>query len=292
MQKDSARVLLRRMLGNEADFRDGQWDAIELTANQRQRVLVVQRTGWGKSVVYFLAAKILRDAGAGPALLISPLLSLMRNQILAATRLGIRAVTIHSQNVNEWVEVEKALHENSVDLLMISPERLASPEFVQKLLPLVQGSIGIVVVDEAHCISDWGHDFRPDYRRIVRILRMLPPRVPVLCTTATANDRVVKDIETQIPKLHILRGPLVRRSLKLFNIKLDDQAERLGWLAHFLPKLAGNGIIYTLTIQDARRVAAFLKEQGIVARAYHADLDGGERIGAERMLLENNVKAL
>lgn len=148
------------------------------------------------------------------------------------------------------------------------------------------------VVDEAHCISDWGHDFRPDYRRIVRVLRLLPTGVPVLCTTATANDRVVKDIETQIPKLHILRGPLVRRSLKLFNIKLDDQAERLAWLAHFLPKLPGNGIIYTLTIQDARRVAAFLKEQGIIAHAYHADLEGGERIGAERLLLENNVKAL
>jgi ATP-dependent DNA helicase RecQ len=292
MNREAGRELLRQMLGTTADFRDGQWEAIELTANQRQRVLVVQRTGWGKSVVYFLAAKILRDAGAGPALLISPLLSLMRNQILAATRLGIRAVTIHSQNVNEWVEVEKALRENSVDLLMISPERLASSEFVQKLLPLVQGSIGMFVVDEAHCISDWGHDFRPDYRRIVRILRMLPPRVPVLCTTATANNRVVNDIESQIVGLQILRGPLVRPSLKLFNIKLDDQADRLAWLAHFLPQLNGNGIVYTLTVQDARRVAGFLQRCGINARAYHADLEGEDRIEAEQQLLGNQVKAL
>jgi ATP-dependent DNA helicase RecQ len=291
-ERETALVLLRQMLGPKAEFRDGQWEAIDLVANQGRRVLVVQRTGWGKSVVYFLAAKILRDAGAGPALLISPLLSLMRNQILAAEKLGIRARTLHSENVHEWEEVQKALGANEADVLLISPERLANQKFLQELLPLIQGKIGMFVVDEAHCISDWGHDFRPDYRRIVRILRLLPAGVPVLCTTATANDRVVKDIETQIPKLHILRGPLVRRSLKLFNIKLDDQAERMAWLAHFLPKLQGNGIIYTLTIQDARRVAAFLKQQGINARAYHADLEGGERIGAERLLLENDVKAL
>jgi ATP-dependent DNA helicase RecQ len=291
-ERETALVLLRQMLGPKAEFREGQWEAIDLVANQGRRVLVVQRTGWGKSVVYFLAAKMLRDVGAGPALLISPLLSLMRNQILAAEKLGIRAGTLHSENVHEWEEVQKALGANEADVLLISPERLANQKFLQELLPLIQGKIGMFVVDEAHCISDWGHDFRPDYRRIVRILRLLPAGVPVLCTTATANDRVVKDIETQIPKLHILRGPLVRRSLKLFNIKLDDQAERMAWLAHFLPKLQGNGIIYTLTIQDARRVAAFLKQQGIVARAYHADLEGGERIGAERLLLENDVKAL
>jgi ATP-dependent DNA helicase RecQ len=280
------------MLGPTAEFRDGQWEAIDLVANQRRRVLIVQRTGWGKSVVYFLAAKILRDGGAGPALLISPLLSLMRNQILAAGKLGIRAATLHSENRHEWEEVRKALESNEVDVLLISPERLANQGFLQELLPLIQGKIGMFVVDEAHCISDWGHDFRPDYRRIVRVLRLLPPGVPVLCTTATANDRVVKDIETQIPKLHILRGPLVRRSLKLFNIKMDDQAERMAWLAHFLPKLMGSGIIYTLTIDDSRRLSAWLNQQKIPVREYHADLEGGERINAERMLLENEVKAL
>jgi len=292
MQKDAARELLRRMLGNGADFRDGQWEAIDLAANQRKRVLVVQRTGWGKSVVYFLAAKILRDSGSGPTLLISPLLSLMRNQILAAQKLGIRAVTLHSQNVGEWKEVEETLKSNLVDVLLVSPERLGNAEFLQKLLPLIQGSIGMFVVDEAHCISDWGHDFRPDYRRIVRLLRMLPPGVPVLCTTATANDRVVKDIESQIPNLTILRGPLVRQSLKLFNIRLHDQAERMAWLAYFLPKLSGSGIVYTLTVQDARRVAGWLAQKGIAARAYHADLESHERITAENDLLENRVKAL
>src|SRR5437870_3784990 len=292
MQNHEARALLQQMLGPAAEFRDGQWEAIDLAANRRQRLLVVQRTGWGKSIVYFVAAKILRDAGAGPTLLISPLLSLMRNQILAAQRLGIRAVTIHSENISEWSEVETALHANKVDLLMVSPERLGNQEFLQKLLPLIQGRIGMFVVDEAHCISDWGHDFRPDYRRIVRLLRLLPANVPVLCTTATANDRVVNDIESQIPDLHILRGPLIRPSLKLYNIKLDGQADRLAWLAHFLPELPGNGIIYTLTIQDARRVADWLRQKGIAARAYHSDLEGTERVAAEQALLHNGLKAL
>ena len=292
MEREKALALLKQMLGPGAEFRDGQWEAIEQAANRRQRLLVVQRTGWGKSVVYFLAVKLLRDGGAGPALLISPLLSLMRNQILAAEKLGIRAVTLHSENLEEWPQVEAALQSNQADVLMVSPERLSNADFLQKLLPLIQGTIGMFVVDEAHCISDWGHDFRPDYRRIVRILRLLPAGVPVLCTTATANNRVVQDIEAQISNLHVLRGPLVRRSLKLFNIKLDDQADRLAWLAHFLPRLPGNGIIYTLTIQDARRVAEWLQRRGIVARAYHADLEARERIEAERQLLQNHVKAL
>ena len=292
MQKEATLGLLRQMLGPEAAFRDGQWEAIDLAANQRQRLLVVQRTGWGKSVVYFLAAKILRQAGSGPALLISPLLALMRNQLQAAEKLGIRAVTIHSQNLEEWERVEAALQADEVDLLMVSPERLGNPEFVNKLLPLLQGHIGMFVVDEAHCISDWGHDFRPDYRRILRILRLLPPGVPVICTTATANDRVVRDIESQIPRLRVLRGPLVRPSLRLFNIRLEDQADRLAWLAHFVPQLPGSGIIYTLTVHDARRAAQWLQQQGIAARPYHADLEASQRIEAEQQLLHNEVKAL
>ena len=227
MDRAGARDLLRRMLGPNAEFRETQWEAVDCIANQRQRLLVVQRTGWGKSVVYFLATKILRDAGAGPTLLISPLLALMRNQIAAAGRLGIRAATIHSQNLEDWAEAEQALQQGSCDLLLISPERLGNADFLQKLLPLIQGNIGLFVVDEAHCISDWGHDFRPDYRRIVRILRFLPPGVPVLCTTATANDRVVRDIQVQITSLQISRGPLIRRSLKLYNLVLHDQAQRL-----------------------------------------------------------------
>jgi ATP-dependent DNA helicase RecQ len=292
MHREKARVLLQRMLGPKAEFREGQWEAIDLAAHQKSRALIVQRTGWGKSIVYFIAAKILRDSGAGLTLLISPLLSLMRNQLLAAERLGIRAVTIHSQNVDDWHEVEQRIKANEVDLLMVSPERLANEDFLKKFLPGIQSSIGMFVVDEAHCISDWGHDFRPDYRRIVRILRLLPPAIPVLCTTATANNRVVQDIESQIPNIRILRGQLVRPSLKLFNIVLPGQADRLAWLAQFLPKLPGSGIVYTLTVQDSRRVAAWLSQRGLAARPYHADLAAQERIDAEEELLGNRVKAL
>lgn len=280
------------MLGPAADFREGQWEAIDQIANRRRRLLVVQRTGWGKSIVYFLATRILRDAGSGPTLLMSPLLSLMRNQILATERIGVRAATIHSENVAEWTQIEGALAHNALDLLMVAPERIANPDFKQKLLPLLQQRVGLFVVDEAHCISDWGHDFRPDYRRIVQVIEMPHPGTPVLCTTATANDRVVRDIESQIPQLHVLRGPLVRSSLRLYNIQLERQSDRLAWLAHFLPHLPGNGIVYCLTIQDARRVAAWLQANNVSARAYHADLEGPERIAIEEQLLRNEVKAL
>lgn len=292
MQRPEAHSLLQRMLGDHAEFRDGQWEAIDLVANQRRRVLVVQRTGWGKSVVYFLATKILRDAGSGPTLLVSPLLALMRNQIAMAARLGIRAETIHSQNEEEWPHVRADLRENRCDVLLISPERLGSAEFQFELLPMMKERTGLFVVDEAHCISDWGHDFRPDYRRIVRILNLLPSNVPVLCTTATANNRVVDDVLKQVPGLQAVRGPLIRPSLRLFNIRLDDQASRLAWLAHFLPQLPGSGIVYCLTIADARRVAAWLQSRGISARAYHADLDAEERIQGEQALIGNEVKAL
>ncbi|HYR77740.1 MAG TPA: DEAD/DEAH box helicase [Pyrinomonadaceae bacterium] len=262
--------LLQQMLGEEKSFRDGQWEAIEAVAVRNQRVMVVQRTGWGKSIVYFIATKILRDGGAGPALLISPLLALMRNQIDAARNIGLRPVTIHSENRDEWKQAQAALSRNACDILLISPERLANAQFRSQVLPRFQKSIGLFIVDEAHCISDWGHDFRPDYRRIVRVLQFLPANVPVVCTTATANDRVVQDVVAQIPNLQVQRGPLTRASLKLFNIKLSDQSERLAWLAHVVPKLPGSGIVYCLTIPDTRRVSAWLQKNGIVAREYYS----------------------
>ena len=225
--------LLRKALGdNAATFRDGQWQAISALVQRRARILVVQRTGWGKSLVYFLATKFLRDQGAGCTILISPLLSLMRNQISAARRIGVRAETINSTNEAEWQRIEAGLHRNEIDVLLISPERLANDDFVARCLLPIANRVGLFVVDEAHCISDWGHDFRPNYRRIVRILRALPRTIPVLATTATANDRVVGDIVDQLgPNLEVQRGPLTRASLSLQNIGLPSQAERMAWLA-------------------------------------------------------------
>ncbi|MBI5841141.1 MAG: RecQ family ATP-dependent DNA helicase [Chloroflexi bacterium] len=283
--------LLRAMLGNHADFRPGQWDAIESVAIHKKRALVVQRTGWGKSLVYFIATKLLRDQGAGPTLLISPLLSLMRNQIEMASRIGIRAHTIHSANQEEWDLVEMSLKENTCDILLISPERLNNERFLQSVLPGMAGRIGLFVVDEAHCISDWGHDFRPDYRRITRILNMLPKSAPVLGTTATANNRVVADVRSQLGvDLLVLRGTLTRESLRLQNITLANQSERLAWLVENLPKLPGSGIVYCLTVPDTERVTGWLKQKGFSAEAYYADAQ--DRPALEQAFLNNEVKIL
>lgn len=292
--RDPALRYLRSALDDpRAEFRDGQWEAIENLIERNARLLVVQRTGWGKSLIYFLATRLLRDRGTGPALLISPLLALMRNQILAAGRLGIRAITMNSSNRNEWGVARSELRANRVDILLVSPERLANDEFRdQVLLPIVD-RIGLFVVDEAHCISDWGHDFRPDYRRITRILQSLPPNIPVIATTATANDRVVEDVVAQLgTRLQVIRGPLARSSLRLQVINLPSPAARMAWLVEQVPNLPGSGIIYALTVRDAQMVAYWLQERGIDAHPYWGGLDTASRENLEQHLLENNIKAL
>jgi ATP-dependent DNA helicase RecQ len=290
----AARALLRQALDDDgAEFREGQWEPIYHLVDERAHLLVVQRTGWGKSLVYFLATRLLRDRGAGLTLLISPLLALMRNQILSARRIGLRAETINSSNRGDWLRIQKAAREGEVDLLLISPERLANDDFRRQVLLPIAGRIGLFVVDEAHCISDWGHDFRPDYRRIVQLLRLLPPTMPVLATTATANDRVVADIVAQLgSSLLVLRGSLARDGLCLQNIELPNPAARLAWLAQNLPRLPGSGIIYTLTVRDAQGVAEWLRLHGIAAEAYWGDLEASRRAVIEEQLLDNAVKAV
>ncbi|MCW5758132.1 MAG: RecQ family ATP-dependent DNA helicase [Phycisphaeraceae bacterium] len=284
--------LLRAGTGNpSAIFRDGQASAIQHVVEGEERLLLVQRTGWGKSYVYFIATKLLREAGNGPALLISPLVSLMRNQMNAAARMGVRAESIHHENTGEWDAVESRVLDGQTDILLISPERLGNDRFRDGLLAEIADRISLLVIDEAHCISDWGHDFRPDYRRIGRILRTLPPNLRVLATTATANDRVLEDLREQLgPRLKVERGPLHRPSLCLQTIRLPDQAERLAWLAKVLPTLDGSGIVYTLTIRDAQRVADWLGQQGIESAAYTRKSE--DRPALEDALLGNEVKAL
>ena len=286
--------LLRRLTGDPgAEFRPNQLEAIERLVGRRERVLLVQRTGWGKSAVYFIATRMLRDRGSGPTLLVSPLLALMRNQIEAARRMGVRAETINSANRDDWNEVLDALDRDTADLLLISPERLANPEFRSEVLPGIGRRSGLLVVDEAHCISDWGHDFRPDYRRITRVLGLLPAGVPVLCCTATANDRVVEDIVAQLGSgLTPLRGPLPRAGLRLHVLQIPSQAERLTWLAHLLQHLDGTGIVYCLTIADTERVASWLRSVGISAVAYSGATDPDVRIATEQALLADDVKVV
>ncbi len=278
-------------------FRPGQLEAIRDVVEDRARVLCVQRTGWGKSAVYFVATALLREAGAGPTLIISPLLALMRNQIAAAQRLGLRAHTINSTNRDDWDEVRDQLASDTVDLLLISPERLNNPQFRMHMLPLFAASVGLLVIDEAHCISDWGHDFRPDYRRVKEMLDALAPQVAVLGTTATANDRVVGDVLEQLAvsggePLRSYRGPLARTSLRLEVLELSRPAERLAWLVEHLPTLPGSGIVYTLTKRDAEQVAAFLTANGIEALAYSGEQETTDRIATEERLLRNEIKAV
>jgi ATP-dependent DNA helicase RecQ len=293
-QRHYALALLHSALGSgTADFREGQWEAVDLLVNQSARLLVVQRTGWGKSLVYFLATRLLRDHGRGATLLISPLLALMRNQLQAAERMGVRAASLNSANTEEWDDIVAQIQADQIDLLLISPERLANERFRRDVLSPMADRIGMLVVDEAHCISDWGHDFRPDYRRIVRILQALPSNIPVLATTATANNRVVADIRAQLGEtLRVSRGALVRESLQLQTIHLPNQAVRLAWLAANLPRMGGSGIIYTLTTRDADRVATWLQNKGLSAYAYHAGIESERRIALEEDLLANRIQAL
>ena len=291
--RDEAEHALRLLAGPEARLREDQWTAIEALVRDRRRALVVQRTGWGKSAVYFVATALLRARGAGPTVIVSPLLALMRNQVAAAARAGTRAVTVNSSNVDEWSTVYDAVQAGEVDVLLVSPERLNNPGFRDSVLPRLAATTGLLVVDEAHCISDWGHDFRPDYRRIRTLLADLPAGTPVLATTATANARVVADVAEQLSQdTLVLRGALDRASLHLSVARLPSPAHRLAWLADALPALPGSGIVYTLTVAATEEVAQFLSSRGVAAAAYSGRTDDAERRQAEDDLLGNRIKAL
>ncbi|MEO3744996.1 DEAD/DEAH box helicase [Plantactinospora sp. B5E13] len=305
--RERAEAVLRRLAGERARLRDDQWRAIEALVVDKRRVLCVQRTGWGKSAVYFVATALLRQvsgepgagepgAGAaretGPTVIVSPLLALMRNQVEAAARAGIRARTINSANLDEWDEIAAEITAGTVDVLLISPERLNNPDFRDGVLPRLAATTGLLVVDEAHCVSDWGHDFRPDYRRLRTFLAGLPAGTPVLATTATANARVTEDVAEQLGDALVLRGPLDRESLRLAVLELPNPAYRLGWLADHLDRLPGSGIIYTLTVAAAGETAEFLRTRGYTVAAYTGQSDDAQRRAAERDLLDNKLKAL
>ncbi|MDX2591838.1 RecQ family ATP-dependent DNA helicase [Streptomyces sp. WI03-4A] len=295
-----ADTVLARLVGDDtgtARLREDQWRAIEALVADRRRALVVQRTGWGKSAVYFVATSLLRARGSGPTVIVSPLLALMRNQVEAAARAGIHARTINSANTEEWDTVQDEIAAGEVDVLLVSPERLNNPDFRDQVLPKLSAATGLLVVDEAHCISDWGHDFRPDYRRLRTMLGDLPPGVPVLATTATANARVTADVAEQLgtggaSDALVLRGPLDRDSLSLGVLRLPDAAHRMAWLADHLDDLPGSGIVYTLTVAAAEEVTTFLRQRGHTVASYTGKTENADRQQAEDDLLANRVKAL
>ncbi|MBS2940141.1 ATP-dependent DNA helicase RecQ [Nocardioides sp. J2M5] len=300
--RESAERHLRALVGrDDAVLREDQWSAIEALAVDRRRALVVQRTGWGKSAVYFVATKLLRERGAGPTVIVSPLLALMRNQIAAAERAGIRAVTINSTNIDQWQPIHDQINGGEVDVLLVSPERLNNPGFRDEVLPRLAATCGLLVVDEAHCISDWGHDFRPDYRRLRTLLAELPAGIPVLATTATANARVTSDVAEQLgvhadgtagSEVLVQRGTLDRESLRLGVVQLKTPQQRLAWLADHLAEQPGSGIVYCLTVAATQEVAGYLRDRGLEVAAYSGQTEADERHTLEQALVEGRVKAL
>ncbi|MCW2757409.1 MAG: ATP-dependent helicase, RecQ-like protein [Nocardioidaceae bacterium] len=292
--RERAEAHLRALVGrDDAVLREDQWSAIEALAVDRRRALVVQRTGWGKSAVYFVATLLLRAEGAGPTVIVSPLLALMRNQIAAAERAGIRAVTINSTNIEDWEPINAAVNAGEVDVLLVSPERLNNPGFRDEVLPRLAATCGLLVVDEAHCISDWGHDFRPDYRRIRTLLGDLPDGIPVLATTATANARVTADVSEQLgTDVLVLRGSLDRESLRLGVVRLTTAEQRLAWLADHLAEQPGSGIVYCLTVAATQEIADYLRSRGHTVAAYSGQTDTTERQALEQDLIDGKVKAL
>ncbi len=286
--------LLRRLTGSpSAGFRAGQLEAIRAVAESRKRALVVQRTGWGKSAVYLIATRLLRDAGEGPTVIVSPLLALMRNQLEMTRKLGLNATTINSTNPDDWDEIIAEVRRGAVDLLLISPERLNNVKFRKQVGPYLFRNLGLLVIDEVHCISDWGHDFRPDYRRLKRIVESLPPGVPILGTTATANDRVVRDVSEQLgDQLELFRGTLERESLALEVLRMPHQGGRMAWLAEHVPEMSGSGIIYCLTVRDAQRLATFLRSVGIAASEYTGTMESDDRLDVEAGLTDGSIKVV
>jgi ATP-dependent DNA helicase RecQ len=295
-QQQVADRVIGALAGADARLREDQLAAVTGLLTPGARVLVVQATGWGKSAVYWVTTAIRRAEGAGPTLVVSPLLSLMRDQVAAATRAGLRAATLNSSNVSEWDAIESDLRDGTVDVLLVSPERLANPGFGARVLDALAGALGLLVVDEAHAVSDWGHDFRPDYRRVADTLRALNPATPVLATTATANERVTDDVAAQLgEQTLVLRGPLARSSLQLAVVDSLTPLQRFAWVVQNLPALPGSGIVYTLTVADAERLAAAIDEHhrgAVKVAAYTGQLDGAERERLEDALRDNRLKAL
>ncbi len=293
-QKDDTfglRRILKEIYGHDAEFRDGQEEAVLAVLNGK-KTLVVQHTGWGKSLVYFLSIKKLREMGKGPAIIISPLLALMHNQIDSTKKFGLNVKAISSDTQKEWKEIYSDIKKNKIDAIIISPERLGNEGFMDFIKDYIQ-KLSLFVVDEAHCISDWGHDFRPDFRRIIKIIRQLPEGTPVLATTATANDRVVRDIKHQLGKdLEIMRGTMDRTSINIDVLNLGTDNQKIGWLLRNIPKMEGSGIVYCLTIHDCEDLTEIFQNKGINADIYHGRLDPEQKKETEERFQKNEIKVL
>ena len=285
-----ATAILKNLYGENARFRPGQYEAIERTIKEK-RLLVVQKTGWGKSLVYFICTKLLREEGAGVTLVISPLLALMDNQLSAARKMGLNCAALNSTTANERELILMGMEANTYDLVLATPESLMNKKFRQ-YLPDIR--IGLLVIDEAHCISDWGHDFRLEYNKIYRVIEQLQPNVPVLATTATANNHVIEDLQNQMGKPKVSRGHLMRDNLSIQILPLSDKESRYAWILDNIGRLPGTGIIYCLSRKDCTWLSDFLCENGISAEPYFSG-DGEQEKQSQETLkrfLNDEIKVI
>ncbi len=285
MNREDAEIKLKRVFGLD-HFYDEQWEAIRRLLNG-ERILMIQRTGFGKSLCYQFPA----TQFSGITVIFSLLIALMRDQVKALNNKGVSARYINSEQSAEENSstIQDALN-GKVKILYIAPERQENMEWIEATRKM---NLSMVVIDEAHTISVWGHDFRPAFRRIINLVKLLPQSLPVLATTATATKRVQHDIEQQIGgKLTTIRGLLVRDNFKLYAIKVHSEDEKLVWLAQNLNRIEGTGLIYTGTRVGTEIYAKWLAANGINAINYNAGHDADTRKDIENGLMQNRYKCV
>lgn len=285
MNRENAEIELKRIFGID-HFYDEQWEAIQRILNG-ERILMIQRTGFGKSLCYQFPA----TQFDGITVIFSPLIALMRDQVKALNKKGIPARYINSEQTVEEnsATIQDAL-DGKVKILYIAPERQENAEWIEATRKM---NLSMVVIDEAHTISVWGHDFRPAFRRIINLVKLLPQSLPVLATTATATNRVQSDIEHQIGgRLTTIRGQLVRDNFRLYVIKVHSEDEKLVWLAQNLHQIDGTGLIYTGTRVNTEIYAKWLVYNNINAINYNAGHDADTRKDIENGLMHNRYKCV
>jgi len=285
VNRQEAEIRLKNTFGFD-QFYDEQWKTIDLLF-KGARVLLIEKTGFGKSLCFQFPA----TQFPGLTVIFSPLIALMRDQVKGLNKKGIKAKFINSEQTPE--ENSQTIQEaisGKLKILYIAPERQENQEWIEATRRM---NLSMIVIDEAHTISVWGHDFRPAFRRIINLVKLLPQNLPVLATTATATKRVQEDIEKQISgNIQTIRGELIRENFRLYVIKVNSEDDKLLWLAENLPVLEGNGIIYTGTRVNTEIYSRWFEFLNIKTTEYNAGLDSDSRKEIENGLMNNKWKAV
>ncbi|WP_294966078.1 RecQ family ATP-dependent DNA helicase [Sulfurimonas sp.] len=285
MKREEAELKLKNIFGFD-NFFDDQWKTIDRVL-QKKRVLLIEKTGFGKSLTFQFPA----TQFDGLTIIFFFFFALMRDQIKSLDEKGIKADLINSQETNERNDliIEKAIN-NELKILYITPERLASASWQNAVSKM---NISFIVIDEAHCISTWGHEFRPDFRRIIKLMQVLPSNIPVLATTATATLSVSEDIKEQIGNnIEIIRGDLLRENLKLNVIHVENEEDKMAWMLSYLKNVSGNGLVYTGTTINTEIYSKWLESEKLNTIFYHGKMDGDIKKGIEKEWMNDKYKAV